>query len=134
MDCRGWRGRLGAITITVPGREFREFSIGGGGRLNLRNLDQDELLAEIGGSGTITASGKVDRVKIEIGGSGTSDFGRVVSRDATVEIGGSGTAHIAPTASAKIEIGGSGDVYLHSNPRDLTTEIGGSGRIHKVGS
>lgn len=132
LDCR-IHGGTRDLSVTLPGRAFRTFSIAGGGQLNLNNLDQASVEADIGGSGTIKATGKVGTLKIEIGGSGQSDFGQVATRDATVEIGGSGTAHIAPTNSARIEIGGSGDVYLHSNPRSLDTEIGGAGRIHKVG-
>lgn len=121
-----------ALHMTLPGRDFRKFSIAGGGKLALNDLKQDALKVEIAGAGTIQANGAVDKFKIEIAGSGNADFADVVAREAGVEIAGSGNADIAPSDTAKVEIAGSGDVNLHSNPRHLDTEIAGSGRIHRL--
>ena len=130
MNCRGWRGDSGELTITLPGREFKKFGIAGSGNLVLHNLDQEKLKVSIAGSGSIKADGKVEEAEIHIAGSGDADLGEVASRVSEVHIAGSGNTDIAPTEEAEIHIAGSGDVNLHANPKRLNTHIAGSGRIH----
>lgn len=130
MNCRGWRGDRGELTITLPGREFKKFGIAGSGNLVLHNLDQEKLKVSIAGSGSIKADGKVEEAEIHIAGSGDADLGQVASRVSEVHIAGSGNTDIAPTEEAEIHIAGSGDVNLHANPKRLNTHIAGSGRIH----
>jgi hypothetical protein len=133
LDCRGgWRDRRDSLEITLPGREFKKFSIAGSGNLLLQNLNQNRLKVSIAGSGSIKADGKVENTEIHIAGSGDADLGKVESQITEVHIAGSGTTDIAPTDEADIHIAGSGDVNLHTNPKRLETHIAGSGRIHNI--
>jgi hypothetical protein len=135
MNCNGhWRFGDTDIAITLPGGEFKKFSIAGSGRLTLDNLNQEKLKVSIAGSGNIKANGKVGETEIHIAGSGDADLGQVATRETTVRIAGSGNTDIAPTEGADIHIAGSGDVNLHTNPKRLETHIAGSGRIHNVGT
>ena len=131
LNCRG-RWKDDALQITLPGSRMEEFRIAGSGKLELENLDQQDLKVSIAGSGSIKASGKVKDLEVSIAGSGDADMGRVASEDVSVRIAGSGNADIAPRGEAKIRIAGSGDVNLHSSPRNVETRIAGSGRIHNV--
>jgi hypothetical protein len=131
LNCRG-RWSDDALQITLPGTRMEKFSIAGSGKLELENLDQQDLKVSIAGSGSIKASGKVKDLEVAIAGSGDVDMGRVASEDVSVRIAGSGNADIAPRGEAKIRIAGSGDVNVHSNPRNVETRIAGSGRIHNV--
>jgi len=133
MDCRNWFGG-DSLQITLPGREFKKFSIAGSGNLELQNLNQERVKLSIAGSGNIKADGKVERAEIHIAGSGDVDTTHVESRVTEVHIAGSGNTDIAPTEEADIHVAGSGDVNLHSNPKKLETHIAGSGRIHNIGS
>ena len=132
LDCRGWRNR-DKITLILPGREFREFAIAGRSDLKLDRLNQTSMKAQIAGTGTIQANGRIDDLKIEVAGVGHADFGKVTGRSARVEMAGIGSADIAPTDSAKIEIAGLSTVNLHSDPKDLDTEIAGPGHLNKLG-
>jgi hypothetical protein len=134
MDCRNWRGDSDALTITLPGQEFKRFSIAGSGNLVLSKLDQTAARFNIAGSGSIKADGKVERAEVHIAGSGDVDLGQVKANVATVHIAGSGNTDIAPSDEADIHIAGSGDVNLHSNPKKMETHIAGSGRIHNISS
>lgn len=131
LDCGGWRDRH-KIQITLPGREFRKFAIAGRSDLTLERMNQSSLKAEIAGTGTITASGKIDDLDIQVAGIGHANFGKVAARSASVKMAGIGSADIAPTDSAKIEIAGLSTVNLYSNPKDLDTQIAGPGRLHKL--
>jgi hypothetical protein len=134
MDCRGWRRDSDALTITLPGREFKKFGIAGSGNLTLSKLDQMSVRVNIAGSGSIKADGKVEHAEVHIAGSGDADLAQVKTNVASVHIAGSGNTDIAPSDEADIHIAGSGDVNLHSNPKKLETHIAGSGRIHNISS
>jgi hypothetical protein len=132
LDCHGWRDR-DQIKLILPGREFREFAIAGRSDLKLDRLNQTSMKAQIAGTGTMKANGRVDDLKIEVAGVGHADFGKVTGRSADVSLAGVSSADIAPTESAKIEIAGPSTVNLHSDPKDLDTKIAGPGSLHKLG-
>ena len=132
LDCRGWRDR-DKLKLILPGREFREFAIAGRSDLKLDRLNQSSLKAQIAGTGTIQANGKIDDLKIEVAGVGHADFGKVTGRSAKVKLAGVSSADIAPSDSADIKIAGPSTVNLHSDPKDLDTQIAGPGRLRKIG-
>jgi hypothetical protein len=135
LNCRNyWHGDTDALTITLPGREFKKFGIAGSGNLVLSKLDQMKVRLNIAGSGSIKADGKVQETEIHIAGSGDADLSQVKANVANVHIAGSGNTDIAPSDEADIHIAGSGDVNLHSQPKKLETHIAGSGRIHNISS
>jgi hypothetical protein len=131
LDCRGWRDR-DMIKLTLPGREFRKFAIAGRSDLTLDHMNQASMKAEIAGTGTIKANGKIDDLDIKVAGIGHADFGKVASRSARVMMAGVASADIAPSESAKIKIAGPSTVNLYSNPKELDTSIAGPGRLHKL--
>jgi hypothetical protein len=134
LNCRHWHGDGDALTVTLPGQEFKKFGIAGSGNLTLSKLDQMSVSLHIAGSGSIKADGKVEHADIHIAGSGDADLAQVKANVASVHIAGSGNTDIAPSDEADIHIAGSGDVNLHSNPKKLETHIAGSGRIHNISS
>jgi hypothetical protein len=131
LDCRGWRDR-DMIKLTLPGREFRKFGIAGRSDMTLDHMNQESLKAEIAGTGTIKANGKIGELDINVAGIGHADFGKVASRSARVHMAGVASADIAPSESAKIDIAGPSTVNLYSSPKDLDTRIAGPGRLHKL--
>jgi hypothetical protein len=149
MDCRGWRSRAHDLAITLPGRNFRKFSILGGGNLALDRLDQDDVKIEIDGAGDVKANGRIGDLKMTINGSGNADFDQLLSRQAKAEIHGSGSIRAkgkiddldiriagsgradfgqVETRNAQVRIGGHGDVDIAPSER-AKIEIGGSGDV-----
>jgi hypothetical protein len=135
MDCRGWGKRTRDVTITLPGREFREFTIASGGTLVLDKLNQDKAEITIAGAGKVKANGRIDNLEMTIAGSGDTDFSQLTARKAEFAIAGSGTVKANGTVDAlEIEIAGSG----HADFDDLTARtaeagIRGSGTINAKG-
>lgn len=126
LDCRGWDPDL---TITLPGRPFRVFSMFGSGDLTLENIDQPELEIRMAGSGNVKASGKAAKLFVAMAGSGDADLSQLESGFTSVNMAGSGDAAIKPTGFLDVHIAGSGDVTLHSEPQHIEQHIFGSGDI-----
>jgi hypothetical protein len=95
----------------------------------LENLDEERVEISIAGSGSVTATGAVERLSLSIAGSGDADLGGLSVRDMEIAIAGSGDVIASPRDSLEVSIAGSGDVDLLTNPADIETSIMGSGRI-----
>jgi hypothetical protein len=131
MDCHGWRDRAGDITLTLPGREFRIFSLDGGGNLTINGLNQTDVTIAIGGAGKVRANGKLETIKLAIGGSGNIDFDQITARHAKANIGGSGTIRAKGAIDdLDIGIGGSGTADFGAvTSRTVDVHIGGHGNV-----
>jgi hypothetical protein len=135
MDCRGWRDRTRDLTITLPGREFRKFTIAGGGKLALDKLNQSSAEIQIAGSGKISANGRIDDLKTKIAGSGDADLDRLTVHQAEMEIAGSGNIKAnGKIDSLGVDIAGSGHVDIDQiEARNASVDIHGSGTVKAKG-
>jgi hypothetical protein len=128
LDCRGsYPGDR--LEITLPGRPFDKFEIGGAAHITLNDLDQPNLRIEMGGANQITATGKTGDLHLEMGGANQANLGELVADKARIEMGGSNEVDVAAKNDLSVTIGGAGKVRLHMEPRHLDTHIGGSGEI-----
>jgi len=135
MDCRGWRNRTRDVAITLPGREFREFTIAGGGKMVLDKLNQSRAEITIAGAGNVKANGRIDDLDMTIAGSGDADFGQLTARKAEFGIAGSGTVKASGTVDElEVGIAGSGRADFDGmTSRTASAEIHGSGTINAKG-
>lgn len=124
--------RHGALDITLPGRDFRQYKLEGSADLDLKDLSQDSLSISIAGRGDVTATGKVDDLKVDIAGKGDAHMKDLIARNVNLEIAGRGDIETSPQDDARIEIAGSGDVKLYSEPKHLDTSIMGSGNVEHL--
>jgi len=135
MDCRGLRDRTRDLTITLPGREFRKFTIAGGGKLALDKLNQSRAEIRIEGSGKISANGRIDELKTKIAGSGDADLDQITAREAKMEIAGSGNIKAnGKFDSLGVDIAGSGHVdFDQVEAHNASVDIHGSGTVKAKG-
>ena len=135
MNCRGWRDRTRDVTIILPGREFREFTIAGGGKLVLDKLNQSKAEITIAGAGNVKANGRIDDLEMTIAGSGDVDFNQLTARKAEFGIAGSGNIKANGTVDElEIGIAGSGHADFDGiTSRSADAEIHGSGTINAKG-
>jgi len=97
--------------------------------VDLGRIERDELNITVANSGSVTAEGKVDRLRVNVQGSGDANLGKLSARSVTVMVMGSGTVTVAPSESVKAQIMGSGDVRLTSHPANIERHMMGSGRV-----
>lgn len=135
LDCRGWRDRAKSLQITLPGREFKKFTLEGGGAFALNELEQARAEIKVEGSGKVRANGKVDDLTMDIEGSGDADFNGITARLAKIEIEGSGTVRAKGSIEdLNLEIEGSGRADLNDiKSRNARVEIDGSGTVKADG-
>ena len=123
------------LDVTLPGREFKRFSIAGVGDMTLDGIDQSDLTLNVAGAGNIMASGKVQSLELHVAGAGDAKLAQLAVDRVAVHVAGSSNIDVAPKDDLEADVVGSSTVTLHSEPRSIETHIIGSGRIiHPDGS
>jgi hypothetical protein len=117
------------LEVTLPGREFKSFSIAGLGDMTLQGIDQSDLKINIAGAGDVTADGKVEKLSLQVAGASNAKLGDLAADRVALHIAGSGHIEVAPKDDLQTDIVGSGTVLLHSEPRNIETHVVGSGRV-----
>lgn len=136
FDCRvrGYK-TMQRLDVTLPGREFKGFSIAGAADMALENIDQRNLALHVAGTGNISASGKVESLELHVAGAGDAKLAQLAVDRLAIHVAGSGDIDASPRDDLDAHIVGSGTVTLHSEPHSIETHIIGSGRIvHPDGS
>src|ERR1700712_1054326 len=102
------------LTAVIGGVALRKFSVNGGENLDLGKIEQDELELHLNGHGSITGTGRVNRLDLTIAGSGKTALGGLSVGNAQVSIYGSGEGIIAPHGTLNLFVTGSGKIALAS--------------------
>jgi hypothetical protein len=118
------------LVVQLAGPAVTAWRLNGSGELDLSDVSQDVLRITMRGSGTVTASGKVQEASIENAGSGRADLGRLVTQKTTANIHGSGNLKLADIKQDVVHIAmhGSGGVTASGTAQEMSLESAGSGR------
>jgi hypothetical protein len=119
----------GDISVTLPGRDFKSYSVKGAGDVTLEGIDQPSLEINVAGHSDLTASGKTDRLEYNMAGAGDAKLGGLEAQRAEVTIAGHGNTEINASDSLEVTIAGQGDVKLITEPHHIETSIFGAGEI-----
>lgn len=106
----------GSMNANALDSAATDATLNGSGRLQLGRLQGQSLALEQYGSGSATASGSVERLRVRLSGSGSADLAGLTSRDADISTNGSGS--VTATASGSLVAGsnGSGSITVYGNP------------------
>jgi len=125
----------GSFTTKAPMRvEIRVPSIGllalsGSGAVVATGIRGPALKVTLTGSGTLRASGTVDRLDATLTGSGDVELLQLVAADAHAVVSGSGRILVTATRRLDASVLGSGTILYGGKPARLTTSVTGSGVI-----
>jgi len=115
------------VKITVP--SLQGVSVSGSGNIHAAGLKNGELEASVTGSGDVTLSGVVERLRARIVGSGDLRAGELDAKNVRVAVTGSGDAAVRATEQLDASVTGSGNVRYSGNPTQVGRNVTGSGDI-----
>lgn len=115
--------------VTVPSLKDVKFS--GSGRLYMVGLKGGETSVRFSGSGTIEATGALDKLALKISGSGNADIPDLVVADADIKVSGSGNVTIQAHRNLDVNINGSGNVRYVGSPANMDVSVSGSGSVRR---
>jgi hypothetical protein len=117
------------LEIVMEADGVNEFAIFGLGEIVLEDLTEPVVEIAIAGTGSVTATGNVERLELSIAGTGDADLGGLAAREVEVSIAGTGDAVVSPSERLDVNIAGAGDVELLTDPPEVNSNIFGSGRV-----
>jgi len=121
-----------SVDASVSGLEGEGFSLSAAdsATISLERMNLSALDADISGSATVTASGKVRMQKVRIGGAGGYDARRLESRRGVVDASGSSDVVIDSREQLEATVSGAATVQYQGNPA-LKQSVSGAGTLER---
>jgi hypothetical protein len=123
--------RFGSPDVFVETKSLVSLDLAGSGDASVVGLRGPSFAAAVAGSGTIAASGTVDKLTIAIDGSGDVEADDLNAKEAVVTLSGSGQIDLGEIAKTlQATVSGSGDVNYGGEPT-VTMSVSGSGSVDR---
>lgn len=122
-----WLGDVPAIEYTVTMPELHDVTAAGSGSITAANVETEDLVVSIAGSGDVTLRGRVTTADVTIAGSGHADLEFLRVDSGYVDIAGSGSTAVAVSQSLAVDVAGSGTIHATGRAERLTLDVAGSG-------
>lgn len=103
----------------IQTKEDISLSINGSGDVKLQQIESEECIASIAGSGDIGLSGKTLNAKYKIAGSGDIAAGNLESENVSASTTGSGSISCYASGKLTARVTGSGDIAYRGNPQEI---------------
>ncbi len=105
-------------------------SLGGSGDWKARKVNAKRVVVTVKGSGSVWASGEVDKVDTVVHGSGDVNLTSLHAQSVSAKVAGTGNIYLHARDSASAQSYGSGDITVSGNPARRNVSRYGSGAIH----
>jgi len=115
------------VTVGLPELEAAE--IVGSGDIEISGLASEALSLSVLGSGDLSATGHVDRLKADVTGSGDMELRELHAGSVDAEVTGSGDLTLSVENHLKAAVLGSGDIQYWGQPEEVDLDTTGSGDI-----
>ena len=124
----------GSVTVasSVPTAEDSfELRMEGASDVTMGAIQTKSTKVTLTGSGTITMSGRSDKLVLALSGSADGKLRNLKTQDANVSISGSGDVVVSAARSLKAAIAGAGDIAYVGDPK-VESNISGVGDVTKI--
>lgn len=115
------------VEVVVPALDA--LKLDGVGDVSLQGLAGGDLAIEDGGTGSVHAKGRVDRLQLYVAGVGDAHLEDLEARSADVSVTGSGDVHLDVRESLRASVTGMGDVRYKGRPKDVSKSVAGPGSV-----
>ncbi len=117
------------ITLQITSPSLLAIFLDGSGKFTIDNINSPQLLVNISGSSTFTASGKVNNIEIQISGAGDVNTQSLDANEVALNIIGSGDLRVTAHKKLTATLLGSGEVKYFGNPGIIEKNIIGAGEV-----
>lgn len=115
------------LAITLP--QLTRYRMAGAGETTIAHVSGDALEIEMGGAGSLKASGEVKKLKLELGGVGSVDTRELHADEVVASVGGIGSVKVYAATRLDASVGGVGSLTYYGDPKTVNTAGGGLGHI-----
>jgi hypothetical protein len=119
------------VAITVP--RLRGLDSDAGGEIKLVDVDADGLELRHDGAGTLTATGRAERLNATLRGAGDLELASLTAERAVVRLSGVGSAEVNVTDELDATVSGVGSIEYHGDPT-VRRDVSGLGDVSQAGA
>jgi hypothetical protein len=116
------------ITYRVTVSRLAGLVLAGAGTVNATGIEGPDLSLANSGAGSLSVSGRTDRLNVDLIGIGSVDARGLTAQDVDVSVGGAGTATVNATRTLAARVTGVGDIVYLGNPA-VAQEVTGLGTV-----
>ena len=116
-----------SVDVTVP--TLDNFVLSGSGTVDADGVQAQQFTIRVGGAGTVTVSGTVDRLDATLAGTGDVRLGDLVARDVRATASGTGRLEVHATDALDASVSGVGTIVYRGNPGTVIRNVTGTGSI-----
>ena len=117
------------LVVKISIENLKMINSSGATDIDLSNLDNNNFLLEMSGSGDITLAGKTGNFKTVLSGSSELRAKNLKANKVKIEINGASDAYVYASQKLDVEISGAGTLYYSGNPAEITKDIAGVGEL-----
>jgi spore coat protein U-like protein len=85
------------------------------------------------GAGSLSATGRVDKLDARIDGAGSVELDKLAAVDAEVSVNGAGSLSVCASGNLNATVNGVGSITYSCNPQKTVTSLHGVGSIEPAG-
>lgn len=123
-------GTQDTIRIRVSTPQLGMLAMRGAGDVDVRDVDNEQLVLDLSGTCAATASGRTQRLEVNASGSVRADLFALEAQNAVVALSGSGGVELRAAETLDVTVSGVGSVTYRGDPK-VTKSITGLGLVEK---
>jgi hypothetical protein len=124
--------RTGPLEVVLTTPSLDQASVGGAGNVTVDGVAANRFVAEIAGTGNLTAAGTTSTLTAILGGAGNLVLDDLAADDVEVQLIGAGNVGVQANRYLNVNLIGSGNVVYRGEPT-VEQVITGDGTVQKVG-
>lgn len=116
-----------SVGVVVPSLDA--LTLSGSGTVVVEGVSGAHLSLRVPGTGTVRATGAVDRLDVVLSGSGAVQLADLVAQDVTARVEGTGHIAVHATESLVATVTGAGSIVSSGTPQRVEKHLDGAGSI-----
>jgi Putative auto-transporter adhesin, head GIN domain len=124
--------RTGPLEVVLTTPALDQASVGGSGSVAVDGVAADRFVAEIAGTGNLSATGTASSLTAVLGGSGNLALDGLIAADVEVQLIGQGNVGVHADRTLNVNLIGSGNVVYRGDPT-VEQVVTGTGTVQKAG-
>ena len=117
------------VEVYIIAKNINKITSSGATKINIDNINNQELTLTLSGSTCITISGKSKLLKINASGATKILTRELKARTADINCSGSVNAELFASKKIKMKISGAGKIIYYGNPKVVESNISGAATI-----
>lgn len=117
------------VIIKVSAPNIEELEVSGASKVNLNDLNNEELTVDSSGASKITVSGSTANLTVDVSGASKIDAENLRSQNASVDASGASSVNLAISGDLKVDASGASSIRYSGSPTNFVKKTSGASSV-----